>query len=138
MDSIFNRHCNEVKNWKADITDKQKQLPYLYWTPKMHKHPSKQRFIAASFSYSTKSTSAMITLCLKLIQKAHKIYCDRIKSYTGFNFMWILNNSIELQETLQKNGRNLTTYDFSTLYTSIPHDKLKEKINGLITELLLE
>ena len=75
----------------------------------------------------------MIPLCLKLIQKAHKIYCDRIKSYTGFNFMWIIQNSMELQDTLQKNGRNLTTYDFSTLYTSIPHDKLKEKLNELIT-----
>ena len=40
---------------------------------------------------------------------------------------------MELQDTLQKSGRNLTTYDFSTLYTSIPHDKLKEKLNDLIT-----
>ena len=47
--------------------------------------------------------------------------------------MWILQNSIELQDTLQKTGRNLTTYDFSTLYTSIPHHQLKEKIKGLVT-----
>ena len=116
VDSIIKRHYSDVKRWKANITDEQKQLPYLYWTPKMHKHPSKQRFIAGSSSCSTKSTSAMITLCVKLLQKAHKIYCDRIKSDTGFNFMWILQNSIELQDTLQKNGRNLTTYDFP-LYT---------------------
>ena len=88
VESIIQRHCNDVKRWKANITDDQKQLPSLYWTPKMHKHPPKQRFIAGSSSCSTKSTSAMITLCLKLIQKAHKIYCDRIKSYTGFNFTW--------------------------------------------------
>lgn len=46
--------------------------------------------------------------------------------------MWIIQNSIELQDTLLKTGRNLATYDFSTLYTSIPHDKLKEKLNELI------
>lgn len=132
VNTIIERHYNDVKKWNAIVTDEQKQLPYLYWTPKMHKNPSKQRFIAGSSCCSTKSTSAMITLCLKLIQKAHKIYCDRIKSYTGFNFMWIIQNSMELQDTLQKNGRNLITYDFSTLYTSIPHAKLKEKLKELI------
>ena len=103
VNTIIERHYNDVKKWNAIVTDEQKQLPYLYWTPKMHKNPSKQRFIAGSSCCSTKSTSAMITLCLKLIQKAHKIYCDRIKSYTGFNFMWIIQNSMELQDTLQKN-----------------------------------
>ena len=86
-ETVINRHSAEVKKWKAIIKDQQKQLPFLYWTPKMHKHPPKQRFIAASASCSTKSTSAMITQCLKLIQQAHKIYCDRIKAYTGSNFM---------------------------------------------------
>lgn len=33
---------------------------------------------------------------------------------------------MELQDTLQSPGRNLATYDFSTLYTSIPHEKLKD------------
>ena len=99
----------------------------------MHKNPPKQRFIAASSACSTKSTSAMITQCLKLIQRAHKIYCDRIRAYTGFNFMWIIQNSVELQDTLNSKGRNLATYDFSTLYTSIPHDKLKEHLNRIVT-----
>ncbi len=48
--------------------------------------------------------------------------------------MWIINNSSELQDSLLKNGRNLKTYDFSTLYTSISHDKLKDKLNQLITK----
>jgi len=116
------------------IEEKQQQLPYLYWTPKMHKNPPKKRFIASSFACTTKSTSATITRCLRIVQEAHRIYCDRIKSYTGFNFFWILQNSTELQSTLQNKGRNLATYDFSTLYTSIPHDKLKEKISQVVTK----
>ena len=47
--------------------------------------------------------------------------------------MWIIQNSVELQDTLRKSGRNLGTYDFSTLYTSIPHDKLKAKLTDIIT-----
>jgi len=121
-----------IKGWNGAI-DKQEKLPFLYWTPKMHKTPTKKRFIASSASCTTKNTSATITLCLKLIQQAHKIYCDRIKAYTGFNFMWITQNSMELQHTLQKKGRNLATYDFSTLYTAIPHTKLKDKLSQLIS-----
>ena len=47
--------------------------------------------------------------------------------------MWIIQNSMELQDTLQRPGRNLATYDFSTLYTSIPHEKLKEQLHDIIT-----
>jgi len=46
--------------------------------------------------------------------------------------MWIIQNSAELQDTLHKSGKNLATYDFSTLYTSIPHDRLKEKLKEII------
>ena len=87
LETLVKRHINDCKKWSGSISDKQKQLPFLYWTPKMHKKPTKKRFIVASSSCTTKSTSATITLCLKLIQKAHRIYCDRIKTYTGFQFM---------------------------------------------------
>ena len=46
--------------------------------------------------------------------------------------MWIIENSAELLNTLQKKIRNLATYDFSTLYTSIPHGKLKEQLSEVI------
>ena len=52
--------------------------------------------------------------------------------------MWIIQNSMELHSTLQKKGRNLATYDFSTLYTSIPHDKLKEKLGQIIVKAFKE
>jgi hypothetical protein len=69
------------------------------------------------------------------INYPHRIYCDRIKAYTGFNFMWIIDNSMDVQKLLKKSKRkprNLITYDFSTLYTSIPHNKLKEEIKFLV------
>lgn len=100
----------------------------------MHKNPSKQRFIAASSRCTTKQTSSTITKCLSLIFDAHKIYCDRIKSYTGFNFMWVIQNSMEVHEKLQITANNLATYDFSTLYTSIPHQKLKNELNFIVTK----
>jgi len=62
------------------------------------------------------------------------MYCDRIYTYTGFNLMWIINSSIDVHKLLGScnYANNLLTYDFSTLYTSIPHDKLKNEIAFLV------
>ena len=70
---IINRHKRYVKsNLKIDnVTGK---LPFLYWIPKMHKKPySKQRYIAASYACTTKDVSAVLTKCLKLIEKQRRI-----------------------------------------------------------------
>ena len=142
LDMVLNKHMMEkMKEVKIQVEEKQQQLPLLLWIPKMHKTPSKQRFIAASHSCTTKPISALITKCLKLIQQAHRIYCDRIKSYTGFNFMWIIQNSMELHKMMLSSSknkpRNIVTYDFSTLYTSFPHDKLKEEMKFLVERHLM-
>ena len=50
--------------------------------------------------------------------------------------MWILKNSKELLDNLQSHSLNsihsIKTYDFSTLYTTIPHTKLKARLSELI------
>ena len=66
-----------------------------------------------------------------------KLYCKGIHRYSGYNRMWILDNSMQLKEHLsvlneQSRSTSISTWDFSTLYTTIPHDKLKSKIKGLI------
>ena len=53
-----------------------------------------------------------------------------------FNHMWTLKNSKELLEHLQSpNFNHITTiksFDFSTLYTTIPHQKLKSRLAIII------
>jgi hypothetical protein len=135
LNDIITRHYNFMLKYGITLSSVHKQLPILFWTPKMHKIPSKQRFIAASHSCTTKTISSIITKCLKQIYFAHKIYCDHIHSYTGFNLMWIINSSLDVHKLLSscnRKAKNLITYDFSTLYTSIPHDKLKTEIAFLI------
>ena len=50
--------------------------------------------------------------------------------------MWILKNSINLLSSLGHLGvrkaTSIQTFDFSTLYTSIPHDLLKSRMNNII------
>jgi hypothetical protein len=40
------------------------ELPYLYWIPKLHKAPFKQRYIAGSKKCSTKPLSILLTIVL--------------------------------------------------------------------------
>ena len=50
--------------------------------------------------------------------------------------MWILKNSTNLLSSLSHLGvhraTSIQTFDFSTLYTSIPHDLLKNRMNSII------
>ena len=54
--------------------------------------------------------------------------------------MWILKNSKELLEHLKAQSlhsvNSIKSFDFSTLYTTIPHDKLKSKLNEIINHCL--
>ena len=129
----MNTHITELLE-KFQIIEVQKeklqQLPFLYWLPKQHKKPSKQRSIAASKWCSTKQLSSNITKCLKLVQKQHKSYCNAIQNFSGFQRFWIIDNSSSFVDMIEKSNltgvRNIKPYGFSTLYTSIPHSLLKE------------
>ena len=49
--------------------------------------------------------------------------------------MWIINNSLDVLRTLQQKQLSLdkiSTWDFSTLYTSLPHAKLKLQLHDLL------
>ena len=62
-EDIVKAHVKYMKNHNLVLTDSQQSLPSLYWIPKMHKFPSKQRYIAASHCCTTKP--------LSLLFKAH-------------------------------------------------------------------
>ena len=68
-----------------------------------------------------------------------KQYCSGIYSKTGVNCYWIIDNSQQVLSALSKinyfsTAKCFDTYDFSTLYTSIPHTSLKHALTTLIKE----
>ena len=91
LNSIVSRHRRFMK---VNYIKESEYLPFLYWIPKMHKKPyCKQRFIANSADCSTKPLSAILTKCLKLIEKQHRIIGNRYHTNRGINPMWIIGNS---------------------------------------------
>ena len=56
--------------------------------------------------------------------------------FASVNQMWILKNSKDLLEYIQSKSlsscNSIKTFYFSTLYTTIPHSKLKDKLRELV------
>ena len=89
------------------------------------------RFIAASYRCTTKPLSRLLTSCLNTIINHFRQYCNGIYCRTGVNCFWVIENSQQVLSTLKKikyfsSAKHCDSYDFSTLYTSIPHDSLKQ------------
>ena len=62
-------------------------------------------------------------------------YCDKVFERSGRNLFWSIKNSNEVLNKLkskQFRAFSQSTYDFSTLYTTLPHNLIKEKLNDLI------
>ena len=95
----------------------------------MHKKPPKCRFIVASSSCTTTNISKKLSCVLKAVQGKLEKYCNKIEERTGVKCMWIIENRTpfleEINQLSNKNKlNNISTWDFSTMYTSIPHEKL--------------
>lgn len=114
------------------------KLPCFYGLPKMHKQVPKLRFIAASCGSPLKPIDITVTKCLDAIYRFMCRYCKTIFNNTGTNRMWILENSLQLKQRIFEsnetmNATHISTWDFSTLYTTIPHGLLKDCIKELIS-----
>ena len=112
-----------------------KQLPAFYWLPKMHKNPIGSRFIAASSACTTKPLSQLLTSSLKLITMhfKHVQYCEKYRCQLFFDHRQCRGSPKKLKKVNRtKTVRNFDIFDFSTLYTNIPHDLLLDSISQLI------
>ena len=136
FETIVKSHNQFITSVELEMSEEHQNLPYLYWTPKLHKSPYKHQFIAGSSKCTTKDLSCLLTKLLSTIKDGLVRYCNTKTSRNGVNAMWILKNSTSLLSSLQQldvhTATSVQTFDFSTLYTSIPHDLLKSRISNLV------
>ena len=60
-EDIVNTHDTFMKSLGIELSEEDKRLLFLYWTPKLHKSPVKHRFIAGSSKCTTKQLSSLLT-----------------------------------------------------------------------------
>ena len=84
---------------------------------------------------STTILSKHITSALTAV-KDHVIkYSETAFSNSNVNYFWSIKNSSEVIEKLRLRnfqGSQVSSFDFSTLYTSLPHDLIKAKVLSLV------
>ena len=100
--------------------------------------PYKARFIANSSSCTTTELSNLLTSCLTAVKKHVIKNCEKVYERSGKNLFWSIKNSSEILDKLEAtdfNATSLSTYDFSNLYTTLPHDLIKDKLIDLIESI---
>ena len=78
-----------------------------------------------------------MTSCLTAIKNHVIEYCTIVYERNGINLFWSIKNSGEILNKFKSRGflaSGLSTYDFSTLYTTLPHNLIKEKLTELIEQ----
>ena len=75
------------------------------------------------------------TSCLIAIKNHWIKYCEKTYEREGINYFWSIKNSIEILNKLKTKGfqaSTISTYDFSTLYTTLPHNLIRNQLVDLI------
>ena len=125
VDTIHNIIINFSKSKNIKVPNEMKDIPLIYWIPKMHKNPIGSRFIAGSKSCSIKLLSKYFSKALKVILNHIKNYSLTVSQRADLNYFWIIENSLEFMDKIKsKDMQHMETYDFSTLYTALPHPEI--------------
>ena len=67
-EDIVNAHDTFMKSPGIELSNDDKGLPHLYWTPKLHKSPVKHGIIAGSSKCTTKQLSSLLTIIFTVIK----------------------------------------------------------------------
>ena len=81
--------------------------------------------------------SIRLPSCLNAIKNHVIKYCTTVYERNGKKLFWSIKNSGEILNKLKSRGflaSGLSTYDFSTLYTTLPHNLIKENLTELIEQ----
>ena len=96
--------------------------------------PISRVLLLTNSACTTTELSILLTSCLTAIKNHVIKYCTTVYERNGKNLFWSIKNSGEILNKLKSGGflaSGLSTYDFSTLYTTLPHNLIKEKTNRI-------
>ena len=120
FDEILKRHCKFIESVGLEMSEEDKILPYLYWTPKLHNVHFKHRFIAGSSKCTTKDLLCLLTKVLTIVKDGLIGYNNTKTSRNGVNRMWIVKYSTSLLSSPDqldvRTATSVQAYDFSTQY----------------------
>ena len=124
--SVVNGHCNHLalkflyvlRNAKTDLL---RCIGYLSF----NKHRIKHDLLQTQVLVLQLNFLKLLASCLTAVKNHVIRYCEKVYERSGKNLFWSIKNSGEVLNKLKSKGfraTSLSTYDFSTLYTTLPHN----------------
>ena len=134
--SVINNHIfHNVTRVAVSVNEDQERLPTFSWLPKQHKNHIRLHSLLILAHVTTTELSKLLTSCLTTTKNHIIKYCENVYERSGKNLFWSIKNSCEVLNKLKSRGfraSSLSTYDLSTLYTTLPHNLIKDKLVDLI------
>ena len=127
--------CRAALHFGVGAGGNQDKVPTLYWLSRLHEGPYGAGFIANSSSCTTTELSKLLTSCLAAVGEHVVGCCGGVYERSGGGLFWSIKNSGEILDGLEAGdfgATSLSTYDFSTLYTTLPHGLVRDKLIDLI------
>ena len=108
-------------------------------------YPVKFRYITATTSSSLKPLARVLKHCLKTVQTEIVKRCRYADGKLKYSVKscFISDNNAKTREdifrlnTSFRNITNLSSFDFETLYTALPHDVIKSTLAGMINDIFV-
>ena len=137
---IVQQHLAFQSKFQLTPDKNMERLPPMHWTPKIHKSPTGSRFIIGSKKSSLKPLGQDITKIFKVIFHHKRRYFRKAGFFSGLKYFWCIDNHQEVIDALNRlsdkaNVKSISTFDFSTLYTKIPHEKLIEVLSKIVDSI---
>jgi hypothetical protein len=93
IEKILDNHRSVLCSFRISTKVGELDLLSIYWIPKLHKCPYRQRYIAGFAKCSTKPISKLLTYILSAVKTGLHSYYNTSYAMGGVNQMWILKNS---------------------------------------------
>ena len=138
LDRLVSKQASDLKKvFSLDVDESNRCLPHIYLLPKMHKNPIKFRFIIAAPKCSVKPLSKAVAAIFKQIYYQVEQYNKKSFFYSGVKTFWVIQNNKPVIDSInrinaKRKAKSISTFDFSTLYTKIPHNKLIKVMNEMV------
>ena len=134
FETIVKSHNQFITSVGLEMFEENQNLPYLYWTCKLHKSQYKHGFIAGSSKCMTKDLSCLLTKVLSTTKDGLVRHCNTKTSRNGVNNMWILKNSTSLLSSLDqldvRTATSVQTFFFCFANFLFLHNSILHTLNN--------
>lgn len=142
IEQIISKHREFYEDLNIKFDEKHNKLPMFYATAKQHKIPTKFRYISSTVKSSVKQACIVLKHIFKCIQEQTMTRCKYFdgKYKHKIRSCFIIKNNLPVRESIYRlnslptKSCNLSSFDFDTLYTSLPHSQIKQVLSDLVND----